>query len=154
MITKQWNELARRILIRDEGLRLHPYKDSHNFWTIGVGRFIGANLQLLKISKATAIQMLDEDIETAWKDTCSIFGQEIVDNWPIARQLAVHSLLFNLGATKFKEFERTIQAIKSANWQTAALHLSDSLWAKQVGKRSERIISMIKSGEIHEEYAG
>jgi len=98
--------------------------------------------------------MLDEDIQTAWNDTCSVFGAETVENWPVARQLAVHSLLFNLGARKFGEFKRTIEAIKSANWQSAALHLADSLWAKQVGKRSERIISMIKTGEIHETYLG
>lgn len=152
MITKQWNELARRILIRDEGLRLYPYRDTQNFWTIGVGRFIGANLNLFKISKETALQMLDEDIQQAWKDTCTVFTEKVVLSWSLPRQLAVHSLLFNLGLTKFLKFEATIKALKSANWEEAANNLGKSLWAKQVGKRSERLIKMVREGEIHEEY--
>ena len=51
-------EKMREQLVKHEGLRLMPYRCTSDKLTIGVGR----NLDDRGISEATAMQMLDEDI--------------------------------------------------------------------------------------------
>ena len=47
------------MLVRHEGLRLHAYKCSEGFLTLGVGRNLDAN----GISEDEAMYMLDNDIK-------------------------------------------------------------------------------------------
>jgi lysozyme len=128
----------RRMLERDEGIRLKPYKCSQGFLTIGIGR----NLDSVGISKATAYQMLDEDVEAATRGCKRIF-EELFDTWSENRQLGWINLAFNLGFASLSQFRNTIRAARVGDWQSVELGLRKSLWCKQVGSRSERVIKMI-----------
>ena len=48
-------------LIRDEGVKLKPYKCTAGHWTIGIGR----TLEIQGISGREALFLLDNDIDTA-----------------------------------------------------------------------------------------
>lgn len=152
-----WVDMARAVLITDEGLRYAPYKDSKGLWTIGVGHFIGADLKDLKLSWKVIQCMLQEEIEQCLEELDSIFG-EAFDGYSTPRQLALLSMIYNLGRTRFEGFQHMISAIKSNNWELAAKEALDSKWAKDVNPngdaegRDERLAYMIKIGKMHPFY--
>jgi len=129
---------ARKMLEVDEGLRLKPYRCTAGKLTIGVGR----NLDDVGISKATAYQMLDEDILSAEKICRRIFGDQY-DQWSENRKLGWVNLAFNLGYGSLLQFKNTIRAARVSDWSEVEKGLRGSLWFRQVKGRAERVISMI-----------
>jgi len=127
-------------LIRDEGLRLKPYKDSVGKTTIGVGR----NLDDVGISREEALTLLETDIDraSAWVRTQLPWSLNLNE----ARQAALVNMAFNMGErlTTFAQFLRKLQA---EDYAGAAAEMLDSLWAKQVGDRAHRLASQIETGE-------
>jgi len=140
-LTDELRQQLKVSLIRDEGLKLKPYRDIVDRVTIGVGR----NLDDCGISEATAMQMLDEDMEEAFVAAVKIFGGAF-ETFSIPRQTAIVNMLFNLGETKFRKFEDTIAAVKRGDWAAASLHVLASKWARQVGERAHRISALLRDG--------
>jgi len=141
-------QLVKNMLIVDEGLRLKPYKDTVGKLTIGVGR----NLDDVGISKDEALYLLENDIQRAIQDATDIFGAE---NWlslDEIRQAVILDMLFNLGKPRFLTFRKFIQAIKEKNFSKAAFEMFNSRWARQVGRRAERLAYMMRTGKIHPDY--
>lgn len=136
----QWWQTARNLLIYDEGVQRKPYRDTVGKLTIGVGR----NLDDVPLSNDTIYQMLDEDICKAVNSATKIFGQQQFDSWSEPRQHAIVNMIFNLGEPKFSQFYNMLGAIRNGDWATAAQHALDSRWAKQVGKRAERIVALMR----------
>lgn len=136
-----WWVKARLMLKQDEGVRHFPYQDTEGNWTIGVGRNLTAN----PLSIKTIRMMLDEDIEKAIVGACNIFGQQLFDSWSDARQHAITNLVFNLGESGFRQFHRTIAAIKENRWDLAAQYLMESKWARQVKGRAHRIVELVRN---------
>jgi lysozyme len=64
------------------------------------------------------------------------------------RQRVLVNMCFNLGITKLLEFVLTLAAIKAAQYETAAREMLASDWAKEVGKRANRLSIMMKTGVI------
>ena len=131
---------GRDLLIRHEGVKLKPYLDTVGKLTIGVGR----NLDALGISRATAEQMLDEDIARARA------GAEVYPWFAglnAARQAVVVDMIFNLGRGGFRKFTRTKKAISNGHFRIAALEMQDSRWYRQVGTRGVRLAKMMRTGK-------
>lgn len=133
-------ELLRAELERDEGLRLKPYKDTVGKLTIGVGR----NLDDRGISKATAFQMLDEDIESHWEELCRQLPW--VGQLDDARQRVLCNMAFNLGVPTLLTFKQTLGAVQRKDYAAAAVLMLQSKWAKQVGPRADRLARMMEHG--------
>lgn len=146
----------------DEGFSLEPYLDDKGFWTIGVGHYIGPsllNFPFSKITKELAMDWLKTDINKAYIDVVSVFGDEAIKSWSNARLAAVHTLLFTLGRGKFDKFISTIPAIKENRWSDAAKLILQTKWARDVDPkqrvdlgRDDRIAYMLKTGEWHPDY--
>ncbi len=133
-----------RHLIRDEGLRLKPYKDTVGKLSIGIGR----NLDDVGISEGEAIAMLENDIDRA---------EEGLDrNLPWwrgldgVRQEVLVNLTFNLGITGLLGFKNTLAAMRDGLWSSAASRMLASKWARQVGKRAERLAKAMETGSFDE----
>lgn len=126
-------------LIKHEGFRSKPYKDTAGIWTIGYGHNIEEG-----ISQKSAMALLDEDIDTAAIDAKKLFPN--LSSFSANRQAAIIELVFNMGLGTFSKFTSTIAAIRNESWQQAADHLLDSLWAKQVKGRANDIATMIAKG--------
>lgn len=159
--SSQFQQLKKDLYL-DEGKRNTPYKDSKNFWTIGVGFFIGEKLENLKLSDAVIDLMLEEKLEKACSDAVKVFGEQF-ESFTDARKNAIVNLIFNMGLGNqdrgFLSFVQTIPYIKQGLWHLAARNLSKSLWALDVDPlrrknqgRDDRIVHMIESGEYHPEY--
>jgi lysozyme len=127
------------MLIRDEGVRLRPYTCTAGKLTLGVGR----NLDDVGITRATALQMLDEDIVTAASACITIFGGQLWGTWSENRRLGWINLAFNLGEAGLLGFRNTLKAAKGGNWPEVERHLRASKWFTQVKGRAERVIAMI-----------
>lgn len=128
-------------LIRDEGLREKPYTDTVGKLTIGVGR----NLDDVGISRAEAIHLLRNDMARVFADLDA--------NLPWWRQqpepvrLGLANMCFNLGWPRLSRFKNMLSSLKAECYEAAAKHALDSKWARQVGKRAERIAALYRQAE-------
>ena len=123
-------------LVREEGLRLKPYKCTAGKLTIGVGR----NIEDRGISEATADQMLDEDITI-----CIAELQANISNFndhPDAVKETLVDLCFNLGISRLKKFKQTLryidEGLETGSYTKAAVELMDSEYARQLPARAKR----------------
>lgn len=126
-------------LIRDEGRRDRPYRDSKGILTIGYGH----NLEAAPLCEAAIRAQLDFDIaahlgdlDTAlpwWRDQ------------PEAVQRVIGNLGFNLGVGRLVMFKNTLKALREGRYTDAAQGLRTSLYAKQVGARAERLAQLLES---------
>jgi lysozyme len=133
------DELANQLMV-DEGMRLKPYKDTVGKWTIGVGR----NLDDVGISKSEAMMLLGGDIDVACAqlDRALPWWRTMTDK----RQQVLANMAFNMGINKLQGFVNTLRAMKEGRYDDAAAGMLNSLWAKQVGARAERLAKMMREG--------
>ena len=126
-------------LIRDEGLRLKPYKDTAGKTTIGVGR----NLDGKGITKEEAHYLLGNDIAEVSADFDRLipWWRELSE----ARQRALVNMGF-MGTHKILEFRRMLIALQAGDFVSAAKEALLSQWATQVGDRAERVAKLIEEG--------
>lgn len=127
-------------LIRDEGLKLRPYRDTVGKLTIGVGR----NLDDVGISEAEARVLLASDI---------LHAQRMLEQsypWYVglndARRGALINMTFNMGIAGLATFRQFLVALSSGEYASAARHMLDSKWAEQVGSRAQRLAIQVESG--------
>jgi lysozyme len=131
--------LIRQIRLH-EGERLKPYRCTTGKLTIGVGR----NLDDRGITREESAMLLDSDIR--------LLEIELFRALPWAsalddvRQRVLLDMAFNLGLPGLLQFKRTLEAIRTGQYQQAATMMLDSLWARQVGQRAERLSRMMATG--------
>lgn len=134
-----------QMLIRDEGLKLKPYKCTSNKLTIGVGR----NLEDKGISEAEAIQMLANDVDeftnALMRD--SEVGR-VFTKQNGARQNALVNMAFNMGVPRLKKFVNMWAALDAGHYSKAAEEAKDSRWYHQVKSRGDRICDVLRTGTL------
>ena len=130
------------MIIKHEGIRLKPYKDTMGLITIGVGRCLDTK----GITQEEAYYLLRNDISEAiegLQDTLPWFNQ--LDD---ARQDALTDMAFNLGITGLLKFKNMLSAIERKDWNTAHNEALNSTWARQVGPRAIEIANILLKGEV------
>lgn len=127
-------------LLRDEGCREKPYRDSVGKLTIGIGR----NLTDRGLSQDEIDFLLNNDITIAVTELDRVAPWWKGETEP--RQRAMANLMFNMGAPTFLTFRRFLSAMQRADYEAAADELLDSRWADQVGSRAHRIADLIRKG--------
>lgn len=124
-----------------EGVRNKVYKDHLGIETIGVGRNLvdrGLTDDEVDYLLSNDIQIVENELDKSlswWRDLDEV------------RQRALADLVFNMGLPRLHGFVKTLAALKSRDYHTAAEELLDSKYAKQVGARADRIAEMIRTGE-------
>ncbi len=127
-------------LVRDEGLRLKPYRDSVGKLSIGVGR----NLDDVGIAEAEAEILLGNDISRAMADL-----DRALPWWrglSPPRQRALLNMAFNLGLPRLLGFREMLADLERGDGAGAARAAIDSRWAKQVGARAQRLAMLLAEG--------
>lgn len=127
-------------LIRDEGVRLTPYRDTEGLLTIGIGR----NLDQVGISKAEADYLLDNDVARAKIALNQAFP--FTANLDEARRAVFINMTFNMGIHRLKGFVNTMAAAERQDWPAVAAGIRASKYAQQVGARAERLAKQIVTG--------
>ena len=128
----------RNTLIRHEGLKLLPYECTAGKLTLGVGR----NIEDRGISKETAMQMLDEDIEICLNELMERLNY--FETLPTEVQETLVNLCFNMGISRLMKFQLMLGAIEAGQYELAAKELLDSRYARQVGKRAEELADILR----------
>jgi lysozyme len=138
MTPSELNRL-RAMLEQDEGLRLKPYRCTAGKLSLGIGR----NIEDVGISKTTAYQMLEEDIERSVRTCRSIFGIELWDKWGPERRMGWINFAFQLGPAGMLGFRNTLRAAMAEDWKKVEENFKLSRWIKQTPQRAERVIAAI-----------
>jgi lysozyme len=128
-----------RSIKEHEGLRLRAYQDTVGVWTIGYGQ----NLQVLEIDEALAEKWLNHKIDEAIRDAASLPEYAVMDE---VRQDVLIELVYNMGLATVKKFVNTRRAMLEGRYDDAAAGMLQSKWARQVGKRADRLASQMKTG--------
>lgn len=128
-------------LLRDEGMRLRPYRDSVGKLTIGVGR----DLDDVGINEEEARMLLKTDVAAATA------GLQVALPWtsgldPV-RFAALLNMTFNMGIRGVLGFKHFLAALSSGDWKLASLNMLNSRWAGEVGARAQRLAQQIETGE-------
>ena len=147
-------------LVLHEGLRLKPYLDTEDNWTMGVGynitgrgleffeRTIGRKLpEHIRITKAESLAVLRADMERIHAVIPLRFPH--YNALSEIRQRVILDLAFNMGFC-VQSFVNTRKAIERNDWTAAVRGLYASKWARQVddgpgGKfgRADRLTKML-----------
>lgn len=127
-------------LIKHEGLRLKPYRDTVGKLTIGVGR----NLTDNGITAKEAMALLEDDIANAVADLRQHFAW--FDSLDDVRQRVLADMCFNLGIWRLGAFARMLKAIQAGDYAVAAQEMLESRWAQQVGGRAHTLAAMMTTG--------
>jgi lysozyme len=134
-------ELAAQ-LRRDEGEESCVYRDSLGIFTIGVGRNVdkdhGGGLRDDEIT-----YLLNNDIDS--RIDALTRALPWFQNLDDARKGALLNMSF-MGVQKLLAFTKTLDLIRAGNYEAASVEMLDSLWAKQVGARAQRLSDQMRDG--------
>ena len=130
------------LLIKHEGVRNRPYKDSLGNLTIGVGHNLDKPL-----STQAIIQILEDDISDARKDAKTFSWFQGLNE---TRQNVILDMIFNMGLERFKGFKLMNDALMKSDYSTAADEMLNSLWAKEVGLRASELSQLMRTGVDNE----
>ena len=131
------------LLVRDEGEKLFPYYDTATPPRLSLG--VGRNLTDRGISQAESRYLLRNDIESHTLELLNALPW--VSQLNPARQAVLISMCFNMGLKGLLQFHNTLGLIEQGKYQEAAQAMLQSLWAKQVGHRAERLSQQMATGE-------
>lgn len=135
-------DIAKKLLIYHEGLRLKPYRCEAGKLTIGVGR----NIEDIGITEREAMFLLTGDLLRVQDELKANFSFYI--ELSSIRQLVMVDMCFNLGISRFRKFKKMISALKRKDFDEAAKEMLDSRWARQVKSRSARLANMMRLNEL------
>jgi lysozyme len=127
-------------LIRDEGLKLKPYRDTVGKLTVGCGR----NLDDVGITETEAKYLMANDIVSvcAGLDRALPWWRAIAD----ARQRALVNIAFNVGVHGLLGYRKMLEAMQAGDFKTAAAECLDSDAARDLPNRYHRIANLIEEG--------
>ncbi len=140
-----WQEMEKEEVKADEGLRLKAYKDTRGNLTIGYGHTGPDVTEGLEITKERADELFEEDFEEAVTEAAQAVPFFSALDGP--RKGALVNMAFNMGGKKLAEFHGTLAALDSGDWTSAALHLMNTRYARQVKGRAVRIAYRLRTGE-------
>ena len=132
--------LMKRELLRDEGLRLKPYRCTAGKLTIGVGR----NLDDVGITANEADTLLENNIGCAMADLDRALP--LWRNLSDARRRALVNMVFNMGLSRLMGFRNMLADLCAGDGVGAAAEALNSAWARQVGPRAARIADILREG--------
>ncbi len=131
------------LLVRDEGEKLFPYYDTATPPRLSLG--VGRNLTDRGITQQESRYLLKNDIESHTLELLNALPW--VSQLNPARQAVLISMCFNMGLKGLLQFHNTLSLIEQGKYQDASQAMLQSLWAKQVGHRAERLSQQMATGE-------
>jgi|SRR5882724_7800464 len=161
-----------------EGFRSRPYRDTHNFWTIGIGHNLSNNPLKNYIihqfwppedpddpitTKEEAFALMQRDGITH-SQAQFICNDDLVDidhmlytkfpRYPLidddVRKMSVLYMGFNMGVRGLLQFKNFAMALGRKHYHDAGDEIVNSSWYKQVPRAARCIEHMIRFGVIPE----
>ncbi len=127
------------LIVKHEGIRKFPYKDTTGHTTIGVGR----NLDERGITEDEAIYLLKNDIDNCINELSERLYW--FESAPDKVKMVLIDMCFNCGIFGLLTFRNTLEHIKNGNYELAAEDMLKSQWAREVGPRALELTQILKS---------
>ena len=121
---------------KHEGYRNKVYLDTLGKRTVGVGHLCVEDFweDNKEYEEKFLMTILKHDLQTAIKG-----AERLLKDCPVLDDLAkeiIIEMVFQLGETGVSKFKNMIKALKIPDYQTAAIEMLDSKWAKQTPERA------------------
>jgi len=133
----------------DEGVKYEVYNDHLGYPTFGIGHLITENDE--EHGKPVGTPVSEERVNAVFNNDVAIYMSEAKKVFPNLEQLpeeaqqVIVNMTFNMGAPRLAKFKKFIAGVNTGDWNTAAVEMMDSRWAKQVGNRAERLRDRIQA---------
>ena len=131
----------------DEGVKYEIYNDHLGYATFGIGHLIVEGDEEhgkpvgTPVSEERVNSVFDSDVATYVTEAKKVFPN--LDTLPEEAQEVIVNMCFNMGAPRLSKFKKFIGGVNAGDWNTAAVEMMDSRWAKQVGDRAVRLRNRI-----------
>lgn len=124
----------------DEGVRQFPYRDNVGKLSIGVGR----NLDDVGLYANEIDLLVSNDIDRVISSLNHLmpWWQQMTE----PRQRVLANMAFNMGMEKLRGFKNALAFMQEGKYNSAADEMLDSVWAKQVGNRANRLAQIMRDG--------
>tara|TARA_R110000765_G_C18821420_1_gene595798 strand:+ start:343 stop:813 length:471 start_codon:yes stop_codon:yes gene_type:complete len=145
-------------IVADEGKVLSVYLCPAGHKTCGVGHLVLPSdpeheLRVgARITEDRCSQLFSLDLEITLVEcerllslASPIRSPRNFSSYPIEVQKIIANMMFNLGRPRLSKFRKFLAAIEAEDWATAADEMGDSLWARQLPKRSGRLIDRMRA---------
>ena len=133
----------------DEGVKYEIYKDHLGYDTFGIGHLVvKEDVEFgkpvgTKVSEDRVNAVFEKDVQKMIKEAKILFPN--FDSLPEEAQQVIVNMTFNMGRPRLSNFKKFIAYINESKWLEASNEMLNSAWAKQVGKRAQRLSDRIKS---------
>tara|TARA_B100001093_G_scaffold25279_2_gene22303 strand:+ start:6395 stop:6838 length:444 start_codon:yes stop_codon:yes gene_type:complete len=133
----------------DEGVKYEIYLDHLGYPTFGIGHLVTeADEEHGKpvgtpITEQRVNAVFDSDVAIYMSEAKKVFPN--LTELPSEAQEVIVNMTFNMGAPRLSKFKKFIAGVNNSDWNTAAVEMMDSRWAKQVGNRAERLRDRIQA---------
>jgi len=133
----------------DEGVKYEIYNDHLGYATFGIGHLVVKGDEEhgkpigTPVSEERVNSVFDSDVATYVIEAKKVFPN--LDTLPEEAQEVIVNMCFNMGAPRLSKFKKFIGGVNAGDWNTAAVEMMDSRWAKQVGVRADRLRDRIKA---------
>lgn len=143
-------EQIKEDLVRHEGYVTEIYLCSEGYPTFGIGHMVTEND--MEYTWPVGTPVTDERILQVFHDDCKVAVADVellVDNLSdhpdfVSRVLV--NMAFNIGRPRLSKFKNMLAAIEAKDYNLAAEEMIDSKWYRQVGRRSEELVEIMKNG--------
>lgn len=133
-------ETLQQRLVRHEGLRLIPYRDTLGKLTIGIGRCLDTR----GITEDEAMILLNNDIENVKNNIAK--SCPFVLGLDQTRQDVLYEMCFQLGLNGILKFPKMLAAMRDHDYETAASEMLNSAWHAQTPARCEELAELMLNG--------
>jgi lysozyme len=134
----------------DEGVVYEIYEDHLGYPTFGVGHLVlesdpehGQPVGT-PVSEERVRECFEKDLDTAIAE-CVVLYEDAWEGFPGEVQEVLVNMLFNLGRPRLSKFKNFNSKLIEGDYAGAAPEGLDSLWARQVGARAERLMERLKA---------
>ena len=126
---------------KHEGYRNKVYLDTLGKRTVGVGHLCVEDFweDDKEYDEEFLMNILKDDLKNAIEG-----AERLLKDCPVLDDLAkeiIIEMVFQLGETGVSKFKNMIKALKIPDYQTAAIEMLDSKWAKQTPNRAQNMSS-------------
>ena len=133
----------------DEGVIYEVYLDHLGYKTCGVGHLCRATdpENKLEVGDPVSVERVDvlfaEDLEITI-DECKLLYNNF-DDLPEEVQKIIANMMFNMGRPRLSRFHKMKKAVDNGDWTEASVQMKDSLWARQVPNRADRLVKRMEA---------
>lgn len=134
----------------DEGVVYEIYKDHLGYETFGVGHLVldtdpeyGQPVGT-PVSEERVRECFEKDLDTAISECAVLYG-DAWEGFPSEVQEILVNMLFNLGRPRLSKFKNFNAKLLEGDYAGAAPEGLDSLWARQVGARANRLMERLEN---------